>query len=260
MDINQNTQDNTQAVSLFARISKIGLIVALVMFLFPFATVSCMSETVSVLGVEAMVGGSTRDALSDSSDDAPPNVFVILAFLTTAAALVFTFIKKRSFIPSILCVAAFIFLLLFKATFISYYSFQEFEAYIVLKSGWGRSLAMFSLVVSALTSFIIINWSAITTPSAGSPVAPPVGAPPMASGVPGAGVPPQQVSPQASVIPAAPVEVAPAEVAAPIQTYAAPAVQAVEPTPSVVESVETANAAETADNSDNPSNSDSTNI
>lgn len=92
---------------IFPRISFSAILLA---FFLPFFIVKCNDKELGkISGLELVVGSDIGDKniLSESSNDAEPNVFAIIGFLGTIAGLVFAFTKiKRwrlySFILSIL--------------------------------------------------------------------------------------------------------------------------------------------------------------
>lgn len=140
--------------------AKVAVLCALIMFFMPFIMVSCseMDAEETYSGIDLIVCSSEGDSLIASGDidedDLSPNIWLIGAFILGAAALVTLFIKKAGFIPAVLAAVSVILLIIFKASFVSYYNLEEFERYLEIKTQWGYILCMILMIIGAVLSCI----------------------------------------------------------------------------------------------------------
>ena len=140
--------------------AKVAILCALIMFFMPFVMVSCseMDAEETYSGVELMVCSSEGDSLISAGeideDDLSPNIWLILACVLGIAALIVSFVKKAGFIPAALAAVSAILLIIFRASFVSYYNLEEFERYLEIKTQWGYILCLILMIIGAVLSCI----------------------------------------------------------------------------------------------------------
>lgn len=140
--------------------AKVAILCALIMFFMPFMMVSCseMDAEETYTGVELMVCSSEGDSLISSGevdeDDLSPNIWLIGACVLGIAALVVSFVKKAGFIPAVLAAVSAVLLIIFRASFVSYYNLEEFERYLEIKTQWGYILCLILMIIGAVLSCI----------------------------------------------------------------------------------------------------------
>lgn len=95
------------------------------------------------------VSGESDELISLScgeSAELSSDIWLIGAFICFAAALVVLFVKKKTaftvLAPVGLPVAAILFILIFKFSIVSYYSLEDMEKYLVIKSQFGFVLSI----------------------------------------------------------------------------------------------------------------------
>lgn len=133
------------------RILKIVLIVALLCFLLPYVMVSCDGDDMGTYSGVELATGHTFDDSELDDDDYNPNAFVLIAFIMGVVALVIVFVHKSGGASIALCSAvAIIALIIFRATFISYYGLEENKEYIEINWRWG----FFATIICYITSFV----------------------------------------------------------------------------------------------------------
>ena len=136
--------------------AKIAILCALIMFFMPFMLVSCTetddSETYS--GVELMICSTEGDSLIGlgeiDEEELSPNIWLISAYVLGAAAFVVLFVKKSKFIPKLLSVLSAFMLVIFRATFVTYYNLTEFESTLEIKTQWGYVLCIIFMITGAV--------------------------------------------------------------------------------------------------------------
>ncbi len=144
------------------RIAKITVLCALLMFFTPFMMVSCSeagaSETYS--GMELIMCSTEDDSLIASAsgsvdeDEFSPNIFLIGAFICGVAALIVLFVKKSNLLPAALSAASALLLIIFRASFVSYYNLEEYENYLQIKTKWGYVLCLLLMIISVVCCII----------------------------------------------------------------------------------------------------------
>ena len=147
-------------------VAKIALVVSLICFFFPFVTVSCTytgeATKSTYSGFELMTKiGADDDELFESgsadADDYSVNVFLIVAFASSALALVLLLVKISGKAPGILCTISAVSLLLFMASFKLYYHFNELEEYakyVEVENRFGIFLCLICVILAAILSFL----------------------------------------------------------------------------------------------------------
>lgn len=147
-------------------VAKIALLVSLICFFFPFVTVSCTysgEETKSTYsGFSLMTKiGTDDDELFESgsadADDYSVNVFLIVAFASSALALVLLLAKVSGKVPGILSTVSAVSLLLFMVTFKLYYHFsdlEEYAKYVEVENRFGLILCLICVILAAILSFL----------------------------------------------------------------------------------------------------------
>lgn len=134
---------------------RLGLMLVLIFFCFPFTMVSCSGEDLEVSGVELMA--ASLDA--EIGEEYPSNVYVIIAFGAGVAALIASFMVKqgnKSMLGVSVCSAgAALFLMIFRATFMQYYQLEEYSHYIQVEFLWGWYLCLFAYLALAATAFYV---------------------------------------------------------------------------------------------------------
>lgn len=147
------------------KFAKLALLLSLVLFAAPFTMVSCseLDVTETYSGFQLMVGvsGESDELISSSygeSAELSPNVWLIGAFICLVAALVVLFVKKKTaftvLAPVGLPVAAILFMLIFKFSFVSYYSLEDMEKYLVIKSQFGFVLSIVFALAGGVCAFL----------------------------------------------------------------------------------------------------------
>ncbi len=141
----------------FRRIAKITIICALIMFFTPFMMVSCSEAGAeeTYTGMELIICSTEGDSLISSGDvdedEFSPNFFLIGALGCGIAALVLLFVKKEKdgLVPALLSAASAFLLILFRATFVSFYNLEEYKDYLEIKTKWGYVLCLLLMIGSA---------------------------------------------------------------------------------------------------------------
>lgn len=135
------------------------LVIAMACFIFPFVTVSCAGESISISGIEAMTGATWDGGLAVS--DYGPNLFLLVAFLLAVAALIVVCKKIHSKIPSIFAALGFVLLILSRVCFRSYYGVTDVAmAYVSFRWGWLLALLFYAL--STAVGYMVwkdISWN-----------------------------------------------------------------------------------------------------
>lgn len=152
----------------FRLIARITAVLAIICFLFPFVLVSCDgSETVSesYSGVKLMTSIKSDDSemVEESGENKKPNVFVILAFGCGIASAVLLFIKakkdNRTIVSGLSGVSA-LMLVIFRATFRSYYGLNDMQSngmdiskYIKVHTKFGLVFCILMFLITAVSCF-----------------------------------------------------------------------------------------------------------
>lgn len=159
----------------FRRFAKIIILCALIMFFTPFMMVSCSSDaeafgvsikdesSVSLSGVDLIIG-KFEDKISDddlmeeydidTADNAKPNIWLICASICGVASLIILFTEKTAGISALLSLASAILLIIFRASFASYYKLTDFDLWIEIETRWGYVLCLIFTIVSAVCCYI----------------------------------------------------------------------------------------------------------
>lgn len=154
--IAKNASRTKEGYLLKNRILKIALIVALLCFLLPYVMVSCDGQDMGTYsGVELATGHTFDDDSEIDDDDYSANIFVIAAFIAGAVALVIVFVRKSGGASVAICsTVAIIALILFRATFISYYGLEDDKDYIEIELRWGFFATIICYITSIVTALI----------------------------------------------------------------------------------------------------------
>lgn len=132
---------------------KLLLIISLVCFIFPFATVSCGDISASVSGLEAMTSLTLQDDLDVYVSDRTPNSFLIIAFVLGVAAV--CKVQGKSIKGSaIMATLGAICLLLFRFSFVSYYDLENYIDFVTLEFRWGWILSILSYATGAVLAWL----------------------------------------------------------------------------------------------------------
>lgn len=140
--------------------AKMAVLIALILFFTPFIMVSCseLDTSETYTGVELMTMiGSEDDSLinnSESEGDYNVNIFLIGAFVCAAAALALLIKKTQGLVPVLLCGISSFLLILFRATFISYYNLGEYEKYLTIKTEIGYVFCLIMMIVGTVCAFL----------------------------------------------------------------------------------------------------------
>ena len=132
---------------------KLLLVIGMVCFIFPFATVSCGDITASVSGLEAMTSLTMQDNLDVYVSDRAPNLFLILAFVLGIVAVYKTQAKSIKGTAATATVGT-VCLLLFRTSFVSYYDLGDYINLVTLEFRWGWILSILTYAVAAVLSWL----------------------------------------------------------------------------------------------------------
>lgn len=197
-------------------VAKIALVIALLAFFMPFVTISCdyngkQEEIETYSGMELIVGKDYEDDDDDDRDyKNKANPYLTLGFLVTIAALVLA-IKKQKTIPFVLSGISALLLIIYQASFKSFYDFDgmEYGKYITTDVKGGFVLCLLMLIASTVLLLLAdMDKSPALPPPAPAkiPVNPQQTPPPVAMQTP----PPMPQAAPMQTPPPAPVQAAPA--------------------------------------------------
>ena len=154
-----------KAVSAF---TKIAILIALIAFVFPFVSVSCMGKTVEATGLDLIVGKPADDMYLeyDSDEAVEPNVCLILAFISGVAAFVLSFkddMKVRASIGAALCFGSSLMLFIFKSNLYEMIlsasmksRITEYMFWNMAKMEWGWKLSLAAFIFGALGMLVTV--------------------------------------------------------------------------------------------------------
>lgn len=131
---------------------KLLLIIGMVCFIFPFATVSCADVSATVSGLEAMTSLTTQDSFNAYISEENPNLFLIFAFAFGIAAI-WKMRTKSVMRSAITATFGALCLLAFRMSFVSYYGLSDYINVITLKFRWGWILSFLTYTAAAVLAW-----------------------------------------------------------------------------------------------------------
>ena len=132
---------------------KLLLVIGMVCFIFPFATVSCGDISASVSGLEAMTSLTMQDNLDVYVSDRAPNLFLIIAFGLGAVAIYKARDRAIKGTAAMTTIGA-VCLLLFRASFVSYYELEDYINLVTLEFRWGWIVSTLTYSAAAILSWL----------------------------------------------------------------------------------------------------------
>ncbi len=137
---------------------KIVLVIGMICFFMPFATVSCGNTDITVNGIEVALGNFSDNYIP--SEDVGANVFLIIAIIATCISFGVCFAVKKDigFVSSvkIFNIIALIFLFIFMLSVKPYYAFEGNDLdYIEIEYNIGFWMAVLANGISAVLAYKI---------------------------------------------------------------------------------------------------------
>ena len=138
-----------------AKVIRVTLIAAILVFFLPFMTVSCdgskkISETYSGFELVTTIGSGDDELLEQSNQSAKMNIFVAGALVCAIAAAALYFTAKNHKVGAIMSAAGAGLLVLARLTFRIYYGLNgEYSDYITVEMRFGMIIAIVLFLVNA---------------------------------------------------------------------------------------------------------------
>ncbi len=132
---------------------KLLLIIGMVCFIFPFATVSCGDVSASVSGFEAMTSLTMQDNLDVYVSDRAPNLFLIITFICGVIAVYKVRAKPIKGTAVTVTVGA-VCLLLFRISFVSYYDLEDYIDFVTLEFRWGWIISFLTYAAATVLAWL----------------------------------------------------------------------------------------------------------
>ena len=167
-----------------AKVIRITLIAAILVFFLPFMTVSCegysskdLSETYSGFELVTTIGSGSDELLQQSKQSAKMNIFVAGALVCAIAAAALYFTAKNHKVGAMMSLIGAGLLVLARLTFRIYYGLNgEYSDYIKVEMRFGMILAILLFIVNA--ALLKSSEAPQSTSSPSAPYSPPP-APPL---------------------------------------------------------------------------------
>ena len=132
---------------------KLLLVIGMVCFIFPFATVSCGDVSASVSGFEAMTSLTMQDHLDVYVSDRAPNLFLIITFICGVIAVYKVRAKPIKGTAVTVTVGA-VCLLLFRISFVSYYDLEDYIDFVTLEFRWGWIISFLTYAAATVLAWL----------------------------------------------------------------------------------------------------------